>query len=49
MYSAKFADQIIMLENGRVIEQGTYNQLINNKKNFFEMYNLQAQRYASEQ
>ena len=49
MYSAKFADQIIMLENGRVIEQGTYNQLINNKKNFFEMYNLQAQRYASKQ
>lgn len=31
----QFCDKIIMIENGKIIEEGTYNSLINNKQKFF--------------
>ena len=31
----QFCDKIIMIENGKIIEKGTYNSLINNKQKFF--------------
>jgi subfamily B ATP-binding cassette protein MsbA len=32
------ADKIVVLENGRIIEQGTHSELIENRKKYFELY-----------
>lgn len=34
----KSADNIIVLNNGKIVESGTHNQLINNKKHYYNMY-----------
>ena len=34
----KNADQIIVLDQGKIIEQGTHNQLLNNKSTYSEMF-----------
>jgi ATP-binding cassette subfamily B protein len=36
--SAKNADQIIILEQGKIIQQGSHNQLINEKGYYAELY-----------
>jgi ATP-binding cassette subfamily B protein len=36
--SAKNADQIIILEDGQIIEQGTHNQLVNQKGYYADLY-----------
>lgn len=46
MSSAKFADKIILLEHGEVSESGSHSELMKNKKKYFEMYSLQAQKYS---
>lgn len=35
------ADEVIVIDNGRVIEQGTHSQLIENKGKYFELYSEQ--------
>ncbi|MDF1672833.1 MAG: ABC transporter ATP-binding protein [Vicingaceae bacterium] len=35
----KNADQIIMLENGKIIENGTHDELIKNKSKYYNLYN----------
>lgn len=35
----KNADQIIMLENGKIIEKGTHDELIKNKGKYYNLYN----------
>ncbi|MBK3494059.1 hypothetical protein JFL43_04130 [Viridibacillus sp. YIM B01967] len=43
--TARFADNIIFLEKGRVVETGTHAELINNQAQYAELYELQAQKY----
>lgn len=43
------ASRIIVLENGRIIEQGTRQELLRNKEGrFSELYQYQAQKYADQ-
>ncbi|MBL6873326.1 MAG: ABC transporter ATP-binding protein [Flavobacteriales bacterium] len=39
--SIQHVDEIIVLENGKVIEKGTHQELIHNKKVYFDMYDQQ--------
>ena len=40
------ADRIIMLENGRIIEAGTHDELLSRKGKYAEMWQAQAGRYG---
>ncbi len=40
------ADRIIMLENGRIIEEGTHDELLSQKGKYAEMWQAQAGRYG---
>ena len=39
------ADRIILLENGRIVEEGTHNSLLAQNGRYAEMWNVQAGRY----
>lgn len=39
------ADRIIVLENGRIVEDGTQAELLENKQRFSELYSYQAERF----
>lgn len=41
------ADQIIMLENGRIIEQGNHEELLEKRGKYFELYKGQLEEYVS--
>ncbi len=43
--TTKNADRIFMLENGKLIESGTHNELMNLKGKYAEMFDLQAEKY----
>ncbi len=43
--TTKMADKIYMLENGRIIEQGTHSQLMDFDGKYAEMFKLQAEKY----
>lgn len=43
--TARFADNIIFLEKGKVVEIGTHDELIKNQAHYAELYKLQAQKY----
>jgi ABC-type multidrug transport system fused ATPase/permease subunit len=43
--TAKNADKILMLEHGRIIEQGSHRQLMQLAGKYAELYNMQAKRY----
>ena len=43
--SARMADQIFMMKNGSVVEHGTHEELMENKKHYHEMFMLQAENY----
>lgn len=47
--SVKDADQVFMLENGTIIEQGTHRQLMNLKGKYCEMFTKQAQNYLADE
>lgn len=36
-------DRIIVMDKGRIVEEGTFNQLLNKKGKFFQLYKLQHQ------
>ncbi|MBE6815514.1 MAG: ABC transporter ATP-binding protein [Ruminococcaceae bacterium] len=40
------ADRIIMLENGKVVEIGTHEELMNKNGDYAYMFNLQAEKYV---
>ncbi|MGP4082542.1 ABC transporter ATP-binding protein [Pseudalkalibacillus sp. R45] len=42
---AKLADRIIVLDNGKVVEQGTHSELMKEKGRYFDMLGIQAQWY----
>lgn len=43
--TTKLADRIVMLENGRIIEQGTHEQLMELNGKYAEMFNIQSSKY----
>jgi ATP-binding cassette subfamily B protein len=43
--TVKMADRILVLENGRIAEQGAHDQLLLNKGRYAEMFELQAASY----
>jgi ATP-binding cassette subfamily B protein len=43
--TVKMADRILVLENGRIAEQGPHDQLLLNKGRYAEMFELQAASY----
>lgn len=45
MCSAKLADKIILLDDGKIVEYGSHNELMAKKNLYFEMYKLQADKY----
>ena len=45
--STKFCDYILVFEKGKIMEKGTFNELIQAKKRYYEMYMLQAQYYSN--
>ena len=42
------ADRIIMLENGKVAEIGTHEELMNKNGDYAYMFNLQAEKYTKQ-
>ena len=46
---AKYADRIIVLKNGKLIEQGTHNDLMEIKGEYYTMHKLQADWYTEEE
>ncbi|WP_020063160.1 ABC transporter ATP-binding protein [Bacillus sp. 123MFChir2] len=48
MFAAKYADKIIVMKKGRIIEQGSHDELINIDSEYARMYRLQAQLYNTE-
>lgn len=43
--TVKNADKILMMEHGRIIEQGSHRELMAIDKKYAELYNMQAKRY----
>lgn len=46
MYITKLADKIILLDKGELIEKGGFEELIKSKKEFYNMYKIQADSYS---
>ena len=46
--ASKIADKIYFMENGRIIEQGTHDELIRQKGKYADMFNLQAKSYKDD-
>ena len=42
LFTVRNADKIIVLENGRVVEEGTHNELVEKEGLYFDLYNSQA-------
>ncbi|MBQ0125027.1 MAG: ABC transporter ATP-binding protein, partial [Clostridiales bacterium] len=45
--SATVANQIVVLEGGRVLETGDHKTLMANRGRYFELFSTQAKRYIS--
>jgi len=45
--TVKNADKILLLEKGKIIEQGTHNDLILKKGKYADLYHIQANRYTN--
>lgn len=43
--STKFCDRIILLDNGNVIEDGTHGELMKLHKEYYRLFNMQAEYY----
>ncbi|MBP5465697.1 MAG: ATP-binding cassette domain-containing protein, partial [Treponema sp.] len=43
--SARMADKIYMMKNGEVVESGTHDELMELKKEYYDMFMLQAENY----
>ena len=46
MYVTKLADKIIVLKNGQLVEEGSFDNLIKFKGEFYNMYKIQADSYS---
>lgn len=45
MSSCHFSDRILVMENGRIAEQGTHARLMENRQLYYQMYQAQAEMY----
>jgi ATP-binding cassette subfamily B protein len=46
MYITKLASKIILLDKGELKEEGSFDELIKLKKEFYNMYKIQADSYS---
>jgi ATP-binding cassette subfamily B protein len=46
--TVKNADKILMLEHGKIIEQGSHKDLVLQNGKYAELYTMQAKRYMEE-
>ena len=46
--NVRFADQILVLERGRIIERGRHDELMALRGTYFELFTLQARAYADD-
>ncbi|MBF1108414.1 MAG: ABC transporter ATP-binding protein, partial [Solobacterium sp.] len=47
--STRFCDNIVFLENGEIVEQGTHEQLMKLNGKYAEMFDVQAKYYKEEE
>lgn len=47
--STQFCDEIVLIENGTIVEKGTHNDLLNKSGRYSELFMLQAKYYQSEE
>lgn len=47
--STHFCDKIAMFDDGQIIEYGTHNELMKNKKKYYHMYSIQSELYHHDQ
>ena len=45
MSSCKFCDQIIVLDGGQILEEGTHETLLRKKGRYYALYSAQASYY----
>lgn len=45
--SIRNMDRIIVMSNGKIVEEGNHKQLMKNKNLYYEMFNTQAERYKN--
>lgn len=43
--SCKFSDKIYVIEDGRVVEEGSHDELIKKKKVYYHLWNMQSSQY----
>ena len=46
--STRFCDRILFLENGKIIEEGTHDELMQLKGKYQKMFEVQSQYYREE-
>ena len=46
--SATVASKILVLEYGRLVEEGTHRELMEKKGKYYELFSTQAKRYLEE-
>lgn len=46
--STRFSDRIVMIENGKIIDEGTHEELMSRGGAYAEMYNVQSNYYNSD-
>lgn len=49
LVSAKYADLIVVLDKGVIVEQGTHQQLMNRRGKYYKMFHSQLQSYEMEE
>lgn len=47
--ASHFCDNIMVLRNGKIIERGSHDQLMNVKGHYYDMYMRQAENYAEKE
>ena len=47
MASTKFCDKIVVFKNGEICEYGTHDELIDKRREYYNMYLIQSQYYVS--
>lgn len=45
--STQFCDEIVLIENGTIVEKGTHKELLENNGRYFELFMVQAKYYQS--